>query len=524
RPRGAELDTARKAARIVTQEIADDFRDLLRRNLPVGARGFVSARERGGNRSRHDVADANVVVPHFLHQRLAERVQPGLRRTVGRAVRERILSREAADVDDEAAAAPAHVRQRGMACVEHAGEIRVDHFGPLFGRHRGDVGEDADARVVDQNVESAKARHGGVDGALHVRVPPHVGLQRLDRSRSRRLDRAARGRQVRRISAGDRDLHAVGDERARDREADATRSACDERHLPADRLHSHYNIAAMHEVAIIGAGELGGALAHVLARRDGVRSIRLVDEKGRAAEGKALDIAQAAPVEGFATRVSGSTDIATAAGASVIVLADRVTGGEWQTDEAVQLIRQLARAAPQAILLCAGASHRDAIDVGVGELRVPRARLFGSAPEALASGARALAALAVNGSPRDVALSVLGVPPGQTVVPWEAATLAGFALTRLLDEPTRRRLSARVAALWPPGPYALATAATLVIEAMAGRSRRLASCFVAADPSGGRKARTAALPVRLGVAGIDDVVLPPLSVVERVALENAMQI
>src|SRR5262249_59903733 len=82
RPRGAELDTARKAARIVTQEIADDFRDLLRRNLPVGARGFVSARERGGNRSRHDVADANVVVPHFLHQRLAERVQPGLPRTV----------------------------------------------------------------------------------------------------------------------------------------------------------------------------------------------------------------------------------------------------------------------------------------------------------------------------------------------------------------------------------------------------------------------------------------------------------
>jgi malate dehydrogenase len=271
----------------------------------------------------------------------------------------------------------------------------------------------------------------------------------------------------------------------------------------------------MHEVAIIGAGELGGALAHVLARRDAVRSVRLVDEKGRVAEGKALDIAQAAPVEGFATRMTGSTDVATAAGASVIVLADRVAGGEWQGDDALQLVRQLARSAPEAMLLCAGAAQRDTIDVGVRELRVSRARLFGSAPEALAS---------VNGSPRDVALSVLGVPPSHAVVLWHDATLAGFSIASLLDEPTRRRLSTRIAALWPPGPYALATAATMVIEAMAGRSRRIASCFVAPDPSEGRRTRTAALPVRLGPAGIEDVVVPSLSVVERVALENAMQV
>ncbi len=279
----------------------------------------------------------------------------------------------------------------------------------------------------------------------------------------------------------------------------------------------------MQEVAILGAGELGGALAHVLARRDLARSIRLIDEHGRVAEGKALDIAQAAPVEGFATQLSGSTDVSTAAGATVIVIADRL-GGEWQGEDALQLVQRLARSAPGAILLCAGASQRELIHAGVGELRVARTRLFGSAPEALAAGARALVALAANGSPRDVALSVLGVPPGQTVIPWEDATLAGFALTGLLDEPTRRRLGARVAALWPPGPYALATAATLVIETMAGRSRRIASCFVAPDTSAGRRTRTGALPVRLGPAGIVDVVVPSLSVVEKVALDNAMQI
>jgi len=280
----------------------------------------------------------------------------------------------------------------------------------------------------------------------------------------------------------------------------------------------------MHEVAIIGAGELGGAVAHALARRDLVRAVRLIDEKGRVAEGKALDIAQAAPIEGFATQLSGSTDVAAAAGARVIILADRMGGGEWQGEEGLQLVKRLSLGAARAVIVCAGVLQRDLVGRGVRELHVGRARLFGSAPEALAGGARALVALAVNGSPRDVALSVLGVPPAHTVIPWEDATLAGFALTRLVDEPARRRLSARVDALWPPGPHALASAATLVVEAMAGRSRRIVSCFVAPDTSSGTQTRTAALPVRLGPAGIVDVVLPSLSVVEKVALDNAMQV
>src|SRR6267378_2885837 len=197
----------------------------------------------------------------------------------------------------------------------------------------------------------------------------------------------------------------------------------------------------MQEVAIIGAGELGGAVAHALARRDLVRAVRLIDEKGRVAEGKALDIAQAAPIEGFATQLSGSTDVAAAAGARVIILADRMGGGEWQGEEGLQLVKRLSLGAARAVIVCAGVLQRDLVGRGVRELHVGRARLFGSAPEALAGGARALVALAVNGSPRDVALSVLGVPPAHTVIPWEDATLAGFALTRLVDEPARRRLS-----------------------------------------------------------------------------------
>src|SRR5476649_155926 len=280
----------------------------------------------------------------------------------------------------------------------------------------------------------------------------------------------------------------------------------------------------MQDVAIIGAGELGGATAHALARSNLVRSITLIDETRRVAAGKALDIAQAAPVEGFATQLTGATDVSVAAGASIVILADRVSGGEWQGEDGLVLLKRLSQTAAGAVILCAGPSQRELIDRGVRELKFARTRLFGSAPESLASAARALVALAVNGSPRDVALSVLGVPPSHTVIPWADAAVAGLALTRIVDEPSRRRLNARMTALWPPGPHALASAATMVVEAMAGRSRRVASCFVAPDFSTGTHTRTGAMPVRLGSAGIVEVVLPSLSAVEQVALDNAMQI
>ena len=278
----------------------------------------------------------------------------------------------------------------------------------------------------------------------------------------------------------------------------------------------------MDQVAIVGGGELGGLLAHVLARRDIASDIRLIDDNGRAAEGKALDISQAAPVEGFASRLSGSADVSVAAGASVVAIADPFGAPEWQGEPAMLLLKRLRDFAPRALIVCAGASHCDLVERGARELHLSRTRLFGSAPEALAGGVRALTAIEANGAPSDISLSVLGIPPHHIVIPWEEATVGGFALARVLGEPARRRLESRAAALWPPGPYALASAAARVIDAILGGSRRLVTCFVAPDDSAGRRARAAALPVRLGPTGVIEVMLPEMSVRERVRLENAM--
>ncbi len=75
-------------------------------------------------------------------------------------------------------------------------------------------------------------------------------------------------------------------------------------------------------VAVIGAGALGGATTHALARRERMREVRLIDPEGTIARGKALDLSQSAPVENFSTRVTSAEAVEAAAGADAIVIAD----------------------------------------------------------------------------------------------------------------------------------------------------------------------------------------------------------
>lgn len=275
-------------------------------------------------------------------------------------------------------------------------------------------------------------------------------------------------------------------------------------------------------VAVVGAGPVGGELAFLLARRDAVESIVLVDDSGTVAAGKALDILQAGPIAPFSARVSGSTDPFVAAGASIVVLADSAKAGEWPVEAALQLLGRIVRAGRSTVVICAGVTHAPVVHRAVRELRMSRRQVFGTAPEALASGIRSLAALEVDRSPEEIALTVLGVPPHHVVIPWSDGSIGGFSMTRLLDEPARRRLAARSSHLWPPGPLSLASAAAAGVLSVVGQSRRSLTAFVAPDEMMGSNRRTGAMPVVLGPEGIDRIEMPPLAGSEQVALDNAL--
>lgn len=279
----------------------------------------------------------------------------------------------------------------------------------------------------------------------------------------------------------------------------------------------------MRTVAIIGAGALGGELAAVLARRGRADEVRLIDPAGRIAEGKALDIAQSAPVETFSTRVRAATDPAAAAGADVIALADLVEAGDVSGESGLALVRQIARLESAAPLLFCGGSQVDLMRRTIHELHVPRPRVLGSAPLALESSVRAVTAALIDASPQDLAIGIAGTPPRGFVIGWDAATAFNQSIGRVVPPHHLASISARVAGLWPPGPFALASAAGRVAEALALGTRRRYTCFAAVDVPGTGLGIIAAVPVAIRQGAVGAVLEPALSRHERTLFENSLR-
>jgi malate dehydrogenase len=280
----------------------------------------------------------------------------------------------------------------------------------------------------------------------------------------------------------------------------------------------------MTTVAIIGAGELGGAAAHALAARDRTGRVLLVDGAGQVAAGKALDIQQAGPVDGYHTRLEGTTDDTRIIGCHVCIVADRFGGKppEWQGEDALAMVTRVAAAIGDAPIVFAGAAQAELIGHLSREARIPRERLIGSAPEALAAAVRAIVAMEARASSTEVHLTVLGVPPSGFVVPWSEASIGGYALDRVLSQVQLTRVEARVARLWPPGPYALGAAAARVAEAILHASRRSFSVLTALGGEFGVRGRVGSLPALLASRGIVHVRVPALTAKERVQLETAL--
>ena len=278
-------------------------------------------------------------------------------------------------------------------------------------------------------------------------------------------------------------------------------------------------------VAIIGAGEIGGAVARALAARSRVDAVRLIDDKESVAAGKALDLMQAGPVWRSHTRIDGLADLAAVADASAIVLADPAGSGEWSGEAAAAVLRRLKAGGhlDRAVLICAGATQRTLMQHGFDELHLTRGRVIGSAPESLASTARALVAIEAGAASNQVTLMVLGRPPDKIVIPWNHASVAGQNVTSVLTPPQLNRVERRLRGLWPPEPNALGTAAALFCESVVTGSRRIFSAFVSLDRDNGTRAPVCAWPVSIGASGLARVASPELSGRDQVAVDEVLQ-
>ena len=233
-------------------------------------------------------------------------------------------------------------------------------------------------------------------------------------------------------------------------------------------------------VAILGAGPLGGALTYALASRGRFDEVRLIDPEKTLAAGKALDILQSGPVDGYSTRVTGSASLDDAAGAWVAVLADPVN------PDPLSHLAALHRRSPGALVVCADAGHGVVMSRAVATGAVAPDRLVGAAPLAVASAARALIALDLDLSPALIHVGVTAGPAaGSCGIDWSRTAIEGVPGDSAVPRERQRRLEQRLAALLPPGPLTLAAAAARLAEAAWFGARATFPCWWVTDGGSG---------------------------------------
>lgn len=277
----------------------------------------------------------------------------------------------------------------------------------------------------------------------------------------------------------------------------------------------------MTNVAILGAGDLGGAVAHALTARGRIRDLSLIDESASVAAGKALDLMQSSPIDRVDVHVGSAADPLAAAGAKVIVLADIAGKGEWQGEAGLALLDRLLRAGSQATFVFAGATQVPLMTAAVRELNLPAVRVVATAGSAAVGSVRALVGLDLDGSGASVSIVVSGCPP-KSIIAWSSATADGAPIADRL--PAHRQLAIRQAlgTFWPPTPRAIAAPTSRVVEALVLGSRQLHQAVTVLDGEFGRRGGAAMLPLRLAHGRVAARVVPAFSPQELTAVVNAI--
>ncbi|WP_375404692.1 malate dehydrogenase, partial [uncultured Sphingomonas sp.] len=197
---------------------------------------------------------------------------------------------------------------------------------------------------------------------------------------------------------------------------------------------------ARKKIALIGAGNIGGTLAHLAALK-GLGDIVLFDVVEGVPQGKALDLAQCGPVEGFDASILGTNDYADIAGADVVIVTagvarkpgmsrDDLLGINLKVMKAVG--EGIAANAPDAFVICI----TNPLDAMVWALRefsgLPATKVVGMAGVLDSARFRTFLAWEFGVSVRDVNAFVLG-GHGDTMVPvLEYSTVSGIPVTDLI--------------------------------------------------------------------------------------------
>ena len=287
------------------------------------------------------------------------------------------------------------------------------------------------------------------------------------------------------------------------------------------------------KIALIGAGNIGGTLAHLAAIKE-LGDIVLFDVVEGIPQGKALDLSQCAPVEGFDAVLKGTNDYADIQGADVIIVTAGVARKPGMSrDDLLGINLKVMKAvgegikanAPDAFVICI----TNPLDAMVWALRefsgLPHAKVVGMAGVLDSSRFAAFLAEEFKVSIQDITTFVLG-GHGDTMVPVvEYSTVAGIPIPDLIKMgwSTKERIDAivqrtrsgggEIVALLKTGSafYAPATSAISMAESYLKDKKRVLPAAVYLTGQYGVDNLYVGVPVVIGAGGVEKIVEIELS-------------
>lgn len=275
------------------------------------------------------------------------------------------------------------------------------------------------------------------------------------------------------------------------------------------------------KIALIGAGQIGGTLAHLAALKE-LGDIVLFDIAEGTPQGKALDIAQSGPVDHFDVSLEGFPTPEAAPASDCWVIADPPElAGSGGDKRSADLARGLVELVGRGLLVVSPAQDGPALVEAAAPHFPSRDRVIGSAPVAFAAALRRRLAGELGLEPSAVQAVPIGLPPTHALVPLGTALAGGVPVEKLSPVATRRALEAlRSHAL---GPVALAHAAARVLAALLGTRPAVLPVFAFLAGEYGHRGVALAVPGRLCGGRLEMVVEFALESVDRVAFDTAAE-
>ncbi|SES75813.1 malate dehydrogenase [Oceanicella actignis] len=298
------------------------------------------------------------------------------------------------------------------------------------------------------------------------------------------------------------------------------------------------------KIALIGAGQIGGTLAHLIGLKE-LGDVVLFDIAEGVPQGKALDIAESSPVDGFDAAFKGANDYAAIAGADVCIVTAGVPRKPGMSrDDLLGINLKVMKAvgegikahAPNAFVICI----TNPLDAMVWALRefsgLPHEKVCGMAGVLDSARFRYFLAEEFGVSVKDVTAFVLG-GHGDTMVPLTRySTVAGIPLPDLVEMgwTTREKLDAivqrtrdggaEIVGLLKTGSafYAPAASAVAMAEAYLKDQKRVLPCAAHVDGPYGLDGIYVGVPTVIGAGGIEKIVEIKLNKEEQAMLDKSV--